>query len=81
MKYAKYYFTFFSILLYTGLRISEMLGLTWHDIDFKKKELSINHQLLQRSIDGCLKHYCTIGAKTESGIRIIPLSDNLIHLF
>lgn len=37
MKYAKYYYPFFSIMLYTGLRIGEIIGLTWEDIDFEKK--------------------------------------------
>lgn len=81
MKYAEYYYPFFSILLYTGLRIGEMLGLTWNDIDFVKRELSINHQMLQRQIDGKLRHYCTKDTKTCNGQRIIYLSEILMQLF
>ena len=31
-----------------GLRISETFGLTWDDIDFEKKTLSVNKQILKR---------------------------------
>ena len=42
---ARYYDTNL-LLLETGMRISELCGLTMEDIDFSKNEISINHQLL-----------------------------------
>lgn len=38
--------------LSTGARISEALGLTWDDIDFKNKIISINHQTKYRKVNG-----------------------------
>lgn len=81
MKYAKYYYPFFSIMLYTGMRIGEIIGLTWEDISFEKRELSVNHQMLQRQIDGKLCHYCSKNTKTSSGKRTIYLSETLLRLF
>ena len=58
------------ILLETGLRISEMCGLTESDIDFKNGYINVNHQLLWRSKMG---YYIEI-PKTDSGIRLVPMT-------
>lgn len=34
---------------YTGLRISETFGLTWDDIDFDKRKISVNKQIVKRN--------------------------------
>ena len=34
---------------YTGLRISETFALTWDDIDFEKRTLSVNKQIVKRN--------------------------------
>ena len=39
------YKTFFQVLYYLGLRQGEATALTWNDIDFNKKEVSINKTL------------------------------------
>ena len=33
---------------YTGLRVSEVFGLTWEDIDFEKKTLTVNKNILKK---------------------------------
>lgn len=38
--------TLFTVLLGTGMRIGEALGLRWCDCDFEKKLISVNHTLL-----------------------------------
>ena len=40
------YYTVFKTLYHTGLRISEVLGLTWESIDLKTGEISITRQRL-----------------------------------
>ena len=34
---------------YTWLRISEAFALTWDDIDFEKRTLSVNKQVVKRN--------------------------------
>lgn len=61
----------FIILLGTGLRISEFCGLTKDDVDMDTRRLTVDHQLL-RSVK--LGRYIK-EPKTESGFRIIPMSE------
>lgn len=58
------------ILLKTGLRISELCGLTRSDIDFKNHAIRINYQLL-RDKDG----FYIAEPKTKSGFRNVPMSE------
>lgn len=41
-----------SVALFTGCRLSELLGLTWDAVDFKKGTLSISKQLAQKQHRG-----------------------------
>lgn len=74
--YKKYY-DVLVILLNTGLRISELCGLTENDIDFDKKLISVNHQLLKDSEHG----YYIESPKTKSGERQIPLNKTAYEAF
>ena len=59
------------ILLGTGLRVSELYGLTKADIDFGRRCIHINKQLC-RTAD---KPYFIAPPKTSSGNRSIPMTD------
>ena len=65
--YKKYY-NAIVVLLYTGLRISELCGLTTSDIDFEKGFIRVNHQ-----INYDKGKYSINEPKTDSGIREIPM--------
>ena len=65
------------ILLKTGLRISELCGLTVADIDFKNEVVVIDHQLLKSKEQG----YYIETPKTKNGIRQVPLSRETIQAF
>ena len=67
--YAKYYDEVL-ILLETGLRISELCGLTPADLNFEKRFVNVDHQLLRSTEDG----YYIEAPKTESGFRQVPMS-------
>ena len=74
--YQKYYDEII-ILLGTGLRISELCGLTESDIDFEHKLINVDHQLLK--VSGVGYHVET--PKTKSGIRQIPMSTKVYEAF
>lgn len=74
-KNGKYFFQLYALLLATGLRIGEALGLTIDDIDFENNQININHQLHYRRIDGKTQLYCDTSTKTKAGMRIIPMTE------
>lgn len=70
--YAKYY-DMIVLELELGLRMGELLGLQWSDVDFKNKSISVDHQLIYRNYgEGSELHI--VKPKTAAGIRTIPLS-------
>lgn len=69
----------FGIVLcfYTGLRIGELLALTWNDIDFDRKTMSINKSVFYTKING--KYETVIDTpKTKHSIRVIPLPKQIL---
>ena len=65
------------ICLYTGIRIGELLALTWDDINFDKHLLSINKNVCTLKING--KNVLHIDTpKTKSSMRVIPIPKQLI---
>ncbi len=70
--YKKYYDEVI-ILLRTGMRISEMCGLTLQDIDFKNRKINIDHQLIRTK----KMEYIIETQKTKSSIRQIPMTDEV----
>ena len=65
------------ILLGTGLRVSELYGLTKADIDFERRCVHIYKQLC-RTAD---KPYFIAPPKTSSGNRSIPMTDTVYMAF
>ena len=61
------------VLFGTGLRISELCGLTVTDLDFKNRLINVNHQLLRNTEIG---YYIEV-PKTKSGIRQLPMTDEV----
>ena len=74
--FCKYYDGIY-ILFYTGMRISEFVGLTIKDIDLKEKTINIDHQLQRTS----QMQYIIEPPKTEAGIRIIPMQEEVCECF
>jgi integrase len=64
------------IALYGGLRLGEVTGLEWSDIDFEEKSLSITKA--RQYISG-LGTY-DIEPKTERSVREIQLSDGVLNI-
>ncbi len=60
----------------TAVRCGEAIGLTWEDVDFKNKEISINHQLIYKKSSKTYGFYADT-PKTDSGVRIIPMTTDV----
>lgn len=71
-----YLYTPIFIDVLTGLRIGELCGLRWYDIDLEKGTLTVNNQLVH---DKRLKILMLADLKTSSSYRIISLPKVLIN--
>ncbi len=65
--------------MYTGIRLGELLALTWDDIDFDKRLLRVNKTVYTISKNGKNEAYID-KPKTKQSNRIIPLPKQLIIL-
>lgn len=61
----------FNIAWYTGLRLGEILALTWNDIDFNNDTIKINKSLMW---DTYKKEIVIKEAKNEASVAVIPLA-------
>lgn len=65
----------FTVMLGTGCRVGEVIGLRWEDCDFTEETISINHSLLYRQKEpGGACEFLVSTPKTEAGIRVIPMA-------
>ena len=67
------------VILGTGLRCGEVIGLTGDEIDWKKKAINVRHQL-QYVMKGEHYRFSVEKPKTERGVRTIPLKDDVYKL-
>ena len=65
------------IVLYTGLRISEMLGLVWDDVDFDAGVIHVRAQLSRAHRGAPARR---VAPKTAASVRDIPLVAQLARL-
>lgn len=80
-QYHRWY-PIFTILLWTGMRVGEITGLRWCDIDLENETISINHTLVYFSKGekkGC--SFAVNTPKTEAGKRIIPMLPKVKEAF
>ena len=84
-----YIYYSFLTAYYTGLRVSEVYGLTWDNIDFENKTLTVNKNIIRKNKDGLPKRYnIAKGHSTETWFygscknpqsrRTIAIGDTLI---
>lgn len=67
-----------TVLLGTGVRIGECLGLTWSECNFDENVIKVTHTLnYRKQDDGHCSHYVEFVPKTEAGERGIPMFDEV----
>ena len=62
-----------------GLRIGEVCGLKWSDIDVSKRELTVNRTVL-RIKAGSRTKVVVQTPKTDSSVRVLPLTAEMLYL-
>ena len=67
----------FTVLLGTGCRIGELIGLRWEDVNLEKRMISINHSMTYYTrLEQTYKCEFRVSTpKTEAGIRTIPMME------
>lgn len=65
----------FTTMLWTGMRVGEVTGLRWCDVDFNEKSISVNHTLVNYSTgkENGGNRFAINTPKTQAGTRIIPM--------
>ena len=72
----------FTVLLGTGCRIGEAIGLRWDDLDFEKRTISINHSLVYYPVGDSRTSVLRVSKpKTAAGIRTVPMLDIVYDAF
>lgn len=71
----------FTVMLGTGLRVGEVTGLRWEDLDFENGTISVNHTLVyyNHSKNGC--YFSVNTPKTKAGRRTVPMLDHVREAF
>lgn len=74
----KVYYAFFATLFATGGRKNEINALKWSDIDFEKKQITINKSVNTKIGSNGLS-YTISTPKTKSSIRNIPMTKRVLE--
>lgn len=78
-RYKRYY-PMLTVMLGTGVRCGELVGLTWDDVDMGKKEIHIRRTLIYKNFGNGMEYRIST-PKTKSGIRTVPMSDKVCNAF
>ncbi|MBR3361187.1 MAG: site-specific integrase [Lachnospiraceae bacterium] len=72
----------FYVMVFTGMRVGEITGLQWRDVDLDSRTVTVNHTLVyynHRDERGC---YFSINTpKTKAGERVIPMTEGVRDAF
>ena len=77
-----HWYPIFAVMIGTGMRVGEICGLRWQDVDFEAGIIDVNHTLVyynHRNGDGCYFNVHT--PKTKAGNRQIPMLDEVKEAF
>ena len=70
-----------NIILYTGLRASELTALRWKNVDLKNKKLYVKEAYHKKTDIETGKMTNVLGIPKYNSVRTIPLSDRAIETF
>lgn len=73
----QHWYPVFAVMLGTGLRVGEVTGLRWEDVDFDNNTISINHTLVYFSRVKGHCHFAVNTPKTRAGERTVPMIESV----
>lgn len=68
------------LCLYTGLRIGELLGLTWDDVDLDRGVINITKTVYREKNESGVWQLCVDTPKTKASDRVIPLPEYITNM-
>ena len=76
-----HWYPIFAVMVGTGLRVGEITGLRWCDIDLKENLIDVNHTLVyyNHAENGCYFNINT--PKTKAGVRNVPMLEFVKQAF
>ncbi len=77
----RHWYPVFAVMVNTGMRVGEITGLRWEDVDFEENVIEVSHTLVyyNHSDEGC--YFSIHTPKTEAGKRVIPMLDEVREAF
>lgn len=76
-----HWYPIFAVMVGTGLRVGEVTGLRWCDIDLEENLIDVNHTLVyyNHAENGCYFNINT--PKTKAGVRNVPMLEFVKQAF
>ena len=68
------------LCLYSGLRIGELLGLTWNDVDLERGVIRITKTVYREKDENGIWQLCVDTPKTKALDRVIPLPEYIVAM-
>ena len=68
------------LCLYSGLRIGELLGLTWNDVDLDRGVIKITKTVYRERDESGAWQLCVDTPKTKASDRVIPLPEYVTNI-
>lgn len=79
----RHWYPIFFVMANTGMRVGEVIGLRWQDVDMEKGIINVNHNVVYYSHKGngqkC--HYAIHSTKSRAGVRLIPMTQAVKDAF
>lgn len=80
-QYHRWY-PIFTVMMWTGMRVGEITGLRWCDIDLEEETISVNHTLVYFDKGGSERCGFAVNTpKTKAGERTIPILPKVKEAF
>lgn len=63
----------FTVMLWTGMRVGEVTGLRWCDVDFEHDTVDVNHTLVYYKAQDGKMRFAINTPKSDAGRRVVPM--------